>query len=162
MVLPYMSDVKLGCSDGRDSCNCTHEMAAFGDRVDYHHDRVLSVGIREFHDEINTYGIPWCAGNRERMQFPRWRLFDCFGTETHVTGGDILAYVSRHLWPPIIPGYQLQSFPSSGVSGYLGVMAESYNFPAKICFWDIDFLCNVIVCFPLTTRRILLILPGIV
>ena len=86
-----------------------------------------------------TYGIPWCVGNQEQMQFPHWRLFDCFAMETHVTGGDILAYVFRHLWPPVIPGYQLQSFPSSGVSSYLGVMAESYDSPAKICFWDIDF-----------------------
>ena len=99
----------------------------------------LSIGFWEFHDEINTYGIPWCVGNWEQMQFPRWRLFDRFGTETHVTGGDILAYVSRHLWLPVILGYQFQSFPSSGVSGYLGVMAESYDFPAKIRFWDIDF-----------------------
>ena len=111
-----MSDVKSGCSDGRDSHNHTHETAVFGDRVDYHHNGVLSIGFQEFCDEINTYGIPWCVGNREQMQFPHWRLFDCFGMETHVTGGDIFAYVSRHLWPPVIPGYQLQSFPSSRVS----------------------------------------------
>src|SRR6202012_4559783 len=49
-----------------------------------------------------------------------------------VAGGDIPAYMARHLRPPVIPGHQLQRFEPAGVTGDPGVVVLLENAPAEI------------------------------
>ena len=56
------------------------------------------------------------------MEFAGGGLTGCLGLQAHVTGRDILADVSRHLRPPVVPGHQL--YPSR-VSGNFGVVLSS-------------------------------------
>jgi len=58
------------------------------------------------------------------MQFTYWSLPYWFCPEVEVTGADILSNIPRHLGLPVVPRYQLQCFPVSGVSSNLHIMAQ--------------------------------------
>ena len=78
-------------------------MASFSDRVDHYHDGIFSIRFRQLYYKVNANGIPRCVRNWERVQLSGWQLTNRLSLETHIAGGDIFAYVPRHLWPPIIP-----------------------------------------------------------
>jgi len=58
------------------------------------------------------------------MQFTYQSLPYQFCSETEVTGADILPNIPRHLRPLVVPRYQLQRFPASGMSSDLRIMAQ--------------------------------------
>ena len=59
--------------------------------------------------------------------------------KAQVAVGDIQAYELRHVWPPVIPGNELQGFEAAWVSSHLNVMTER-NYPVVEVrgIWDID------------------------
>jgi hypothetical protein len=52
---------------------------------------------------------------------------ECLDMEAHITSGDILANIPRHLRPPIVVRNQFQCFPPSAMSCNLGIMAKENN-----------------------------------
>jgi hypothetical protein len=62
-----------------------------------------------------------------------------FGSAAKVAGFDILTYVARHLWPPVVASNQSKSFESTRVTSNVSVMVLFDNHSAKlVVLWDID------------------------
>jgi len=61
-----------------------------------------------------------------------WKLSLNFGADAEVAGGGVLTNILRHLRPPVIPAYQFQSFPPSGMPSNLTIMVQGYNFPPDV------------------------------
>jgi len=57
------------------------------------------------------------------MQFAYQSLPYQFYPKAEVIGVDVLPDIPRHLRPLVVPKYQLQCFPASGVSSNLRIMA---------------------------------------
>ena len=54
MKFPDVLDVQLGGSGCRKSGDHVYEVSPFSDRVNYHHDRILSFRFWEFNNEVYT------------------------------------------------------------------------------------------------------------
>ena len=90
--------------------HCDHrvhwnEVYSFGDSIHDRHDGVMSRGLQEFNHKIDTEGIPLCIWNRERLKFANKRMPPRFRLEAEVASTHILADVSRHLGPLVVPGH---------------------------------------------------------
>jgi hypothetical protein len=72
MELPNMLHVESGSASSIDGCERLDEMAAFGDGVDYNHDCIISVRLREFHDEVDTDSAPAFIWNWKGMELTGW------------------------------------------------------------------------------------------
>jgi len=59
----------------------------------------------EFHNKVYTESVPSQVWDPERVQFTYQSLPYQFCSKAEVTGTDILSDVSRHLRPPVVPGY---------------------------------------------------------
>jgi len=84
----------------------------------------MSGGEGKFHNEIHTKRIPLQVRDSERMQFAYRSLSYRFCSKAEVIGADILPDIPRHLRPPVVPKYQLQRFPASGMFSDLCIMAQ--------------------------------------
>ena len=101
-MFPDVSEIELCGPSGRQSGDCTHEVASFSHRVDYNHDGILPIRFWQLCYKINTGSVPRCVRDWERVKFSGGWQMNGFGSEAHVTSGDIPAYVPRHLRPPIV------------------------------------------------------------
>src|SRR3979490_342250 len=55
-----------------------------------------------------------------------------------IAGLDVLTYVARHLWPPVVASDQFKSFETAWVAGDVGVMVLLDNPSAKLAvLWNI-------------------------
>jgi hypothetical protein len=56
-----------------------------------------------------------------------------------IAGPDILTYVARHLWPPVVASDQFESFELTWVSRNVSVVVLLDNPAAKLTvLWDVD------------------------
>ena len=102
MMFPGVLEVELCGSGGKQSGDCTYEVALFGHRVNYDHDGIFSVAFWKFCYEIDVGSVPGCIQNWKGVKFSGRQLTNGFSPKAHVAGGDIFAYVSGHLWPPVV------------------------------------------------------------
>jgi len=79
---------------------------SLGDGIYDSHDSIMSRGLWEFDHKIDTECIPLCVQNREQLKLANWRVLPGFCLEAEVIGTYILANISKHLRPPVVPGYQ--------------------------------------------------------
>ena len=107
MVPPDVLEEEPCGSSCSNSGECRGKVSSLSDRVHYHHYRVMTRRLREFHYEVHTDCLPGCGRYRERVEFSDWEVPLSLRAKAEITGGDVLPYVSGHLWPPIIAGYQL-------------------------------------------------------
>jgi len=89
----------------------------------------MSGGEGEFHYEIHTKRIPSRVRDLERVQFAYRSLPYWFCSKIEVIGADVSPNIPRHLRPPVVPGYQLQCFPVSGMSSDLCIMTQQDYLP---------------------------------
>ena len=127
MVTPDMLEEEMCCPRSSDSGERGGEVGSLGDRVHYDHHGIVTGGLWELDDEVHADRLPGCRWYGKGVQLSNWEVSLSFGVETEVAGGDILAYVPRHLWPPVISRHQFQCLPPSGMSSYLSVMAKCYG-----------------------------------
>ena len=80
-------------------------MYSLGDGVYDSHDGVMSGGLQEFNQEIDTECILSCIWNGEWLKFANRRVSPGFRLEAEITGAYILANIPRHLRPPVVPGH---------------------------------------------------------
>ena len=105
MKLPDVVEKESGCSFCYDHCVYRNKVHSFGDRVHDSHDGIMSGGLQEFDHKINTERVPLFIQNREQLELANRRVLPRFCLEAEVAGTHILADVSRHLGPPVIPGH---------------------------------------------------------
>ena len=105
MELPDVVKKESGCSFRCDCRMCRNEVYSLGDKVYYSHDGVMSGGLWEFDHEIDTECTLSCVQNRERLKFTNRRVSSGFCLEAEITDAYILANISRHLRPPVVPGH---------------------------------------------------------
>ena len=105
MELPDMMKKESGHSFRYDCCVCRNEVYSLGDGVYDSHDGVMSGELWEFDHEIDTECILSCVQNREQLKFTNRRVSSGFCPEAEITGAYILANISRHLRPPVVPGH---------------------------------------------------------
>ena len=55
-----------------------------------------------------------------------------FSSAAKIAGLDVLTYVARHLWPPVVASDQFKSFEMAWVAGNVGVVVLLYNPSAKL------------------------------
>jgi len=89
----------------------------------------MSRGEGEFHHEVYTKRVPSRVRDPEGVQFTYRSLPYRFRSKTEVTDADVLPDIPRHLRPPVVPGYQLQCFPASGMSSDLRIMTQRDYLP---------------------------------
>ena len=87
------------CGDGG---KCRGEVGPLCDRVDYHHYGVVTRRFRKLDYKVHADRFPRCGGDRKGVEFTDRKMSLSFGAEAEVTGGDVLAYVPRHLRPPVV------------------------------------------------------------
>src|SRR5882757_6850164 len=83
-------------------------MSLFPHGVYHIHNGIMSMRIRKFTNEVHTDDIPVALWSGEGMEFSGWATPLNLCPETDVACPHILTNVSRHLWPPVAPGYKLQ------------------------------------------------------
>jgi hypothetical protein len=139
MELPDVAQVQVSSAGGRNSSDGLDEVGAFASSVHNYHNRVVSSRFGELDDEVDTSCVPAAFRNREGLEFSGWEAAGYFGAEAEVAGRDVLADVSGHVRPPVVPGYELQSFEPAGVACDLGVMAKGDYTAAEIGGrWHVD------------------------
>ena len=102
MVFPDVSEVELCSSSGGQGGDCTDEVASFSHGVDYDHNGILPIRLREFGYKINANSVPGRIRNWEGVKFSEGWQVNGFSPKTHVAGRDVFAYIPGHLWPPIV------------------------------------------------------------
>src|SRR3981189_1803895 len=55
-----------------------------------------------------------------------------FSVAAKIAGLDVLTYVVRHLWPPVVANDQFEGFETTWVAGDVGVVVLLYNPSAKL------------------------------
>jgi hypothetical protein len=72
------------------------------------------------------------------------RLSQDLGAEAEITSSSVLTDVPRHMWPPVIPCNQLESFPPSRVPSNVTVMVKHYYLSSNVgSGGNIDFTAEV-------------------
>jgi len=105
MEFPDVMEEESGCSF---CCDCRvhrNEVYPFGDSIHDRHDSVISGRLWEFDHKIDTEGIPPYIRNGERLKLANRRMSPRFRPEAEVASTHILANVSRHLGPLVVPGH---------------------------------------------------------
>ena len=81
------------------------KVSSFGDRVHYHHHRIVAGQLWQFDYEVYANGVPWSLGNRKGVKFSDWVMFMSLNPKAEVTSRHISSDVPGHLRPPVVPGY---------------------------------------------------------
>jgi len=102
---PDIVKKESGCSFHCDRSMRRNEVDPFGDRVYGSHDSVMPRGLWEFDYEIDAEHVPLFVWNGEQLELANRRMSPRFCPEAEVASTHILANVSRHLGPPVVPGY---------------------------------------------------------
>jgi hypothetical protein len=119
-------------------------MSPLSDGINDDHNAVLPIGLRKFRDEVHAHDLPRFVRNRKRVKFSGGRLAYGLRPEAHVACGNIPANVPGHIGPPVVTRHELQSLPTSSVSGDLGVMAKRDYPTAQICrIRNVDFSTEI-------------------
>jgi hypothetical protein len=127
-----------------DSCVYRKKVSLFGERIYYHHDSVVAIRFQELNNEVYTYRMPSGVRRRQRLEVTGWQVFVGFCLQAEVTGSRVLAYVPRHLWPPIIAAHQFQCLPPTWMTGYPTIMVKSYDLLSYVGRrWNIDLTTEV-------------------
>jgi hypothetical protein len=113
MVFPDIPEVESGCTLGRDGGVHRNEVRALSYAVNDVHNCIITMGFRQFHNEVNTDHIPWCFRSLRGVELTKGSSTLYFSLVTQVAVLNVDANVAGHLWPPIIAGYQLE-----GVRGH--------------------------------------------
>ena len=106
-------------------------MGSFAYRVDDHHDGIVSTQFWELRNEVYTDGVPAVFRNWEWLEFANREVSLCLSLKAQVAVTDILAYISRHVWPPVVLGDKLQRLKVSRMSSHLSIMTEGDNVAAE-------------------------------
>jgi hypothetical protein len=117
MVFPDIPEVESGCTFSRDGGVRWNEVRAFGYAVDDIHNRIVTMGFRQFNNKVNTDHIPWCFRSLRGMELPDGSSMLYFSLVTQIAVLNIHADVVGHLWPPIITRYQLEGLKAACMSG---------------------------------------------
>jgi hypothetical protein len=119
-------------------------MSLFAEGVDHYHDRVISVRLREFDYEIDTYGVPVGVRRRKRFEMAGWWSSQNLGTEAEITRRSVLTDVPRHMRPPVVLCNQLESFPPTRVPSDVTVMVKCHYLLLNVSSGgNIDFAMEV-------------------
>ena len=121
MMMPDMLEEETCCPRSGDRGERGGEVGSLGDGVHYDYHGIVTGGLWELDNEVHADRLPGCRWYGKGVQLSNWEVSLSFGAETEVTGGDVLAYVPRHLWPPF------QCLPPSGMSSYSSVVAKCYG-----------------------------------
>ena len=103
VMFPNMLEVELCSPGGGQGSDCTDKVTLFGQGIHYNHDGVFPVRFWELRYEVNADGVPRRIRDWGWVQFPGQKLANRLCAEAHIACRHILAYVPRHLWPPVIP-----------------------------------------------------------
>ena len=106
MEFPDVVKKESGCSFRRDHSMPWNKVHSFGDRVYDSHDGIMPGGLWEFDHKINAEHVPLFVWNRKQLKLTNRRVPPRFCLEAEITSTHILADVSRHLGPPVIPEHQ--------------------------------------------------------
>ena len=69
--------------------------------------------------------------NQEQLKFANREVSLRLSPKAQVAVTDILGYVSRHVWPPVVLGDKLQHLKASGMSSHFSIMTEGDNAVTK-------------------------------
>jgi len=105
MEFPNVMEEESGCFFCCDRRVHWNEVYSFGDSIHDRHNGVMSGGLWEFDQKINTEGVPLCIQNREQLKLANRRMSPRFRLEAKIASTHILADVPRHLGPPVVPGH---------------------------------------------------------
>ena len=100
---PNVMEEESGCSFCCDRHVHWNEVYSFGDSIHDRHNGVMSGGLQEFNHKINTEGVPPCVRHGEQLMLTNRRMSPRFCLEAKIASTHILANVSRHLRPPVVP-----------------------------------------------------------
>jgi len=84
-----------------------NKVSSLGHRVHHCHNSIISRGLRELYHKVNAKSVLSSIWYQDKVELSDWRFPREFCAETEITGAHVLPYISRHLGPPIVPGYQL-------------------------------------------------------
>ena len=105
MEFSDIMEEESGCSFRCNRRVRRNEVYSFGDSIHDCHNSVMSGGLQEFDHKIDAKGVPPCVWHRERLKLANRRMSPRFCPEAKIASTHILADVSRHLGPPVVPGH---------------------------------------------------------
>ena len=121
-------------------------MEKFAESVHSDHDGIVALRLRQTSDQIHSDDLPDVLGYLGGNQFSSRSGRKGLGPVAPVTAFDILGYVSGDPWPPVVPRYQLQGFPSAWMTCHLCIMMGLDNLPSEILvLGHIDFASEHVV-----------------
>jgi len=105
-------------------------LLAYG--IDNCHDSIISSGLWKFYNEIHADDFPTFFWDWEGVKLSNQEVALCLSLETLVAGGDLLANVARHVWPPVVPWGEFKRFEAACMSSNFGIVTEENNALAKV------------------------------
>jgi hypothetical protein len=139
MVFPDIPEVELGCTFGRDSGVRRNKVHVFSYAVDNIHNRVVTMGFRQFNNEVNTDHITWCFQSLRGMELTEGSSTLYLSPVTQIAVLNVDANIMGHLWPSIITGYQLKGLKAACMSGNACIVVPFDDTTPKVSvIGDID------------------------
>jgi hypothetical protein len=132
MVFPHVVPELPSGSYRSDGGVHRKEVTPLSEGVDHNHNRIVSIQLRKFDNEVHTHRVPASFRRRKRFEMTGWQLPLDFGSETEVACGSILTNILRHLRPPVISTHQFQCLPPTRMTCNPAVMVECYNLPTDV------------------------------
>jgi hypothetical protein len=113
--------------------------SAFGYAVDDIHNCIIAMGLRQFDYEVNTDHVPWCRWCLRGVELTEGPSMLQLCPIAQITGFDVDADVTGHLWPPIVARYELQGLEAACMSGNARIMVLFNDTALKVSvIRDID------------------------
>jgi hypothetical protein len=139
MVFPDIPEVESGCTFSSDGGVRRNKVRALSYTVDDIHNCVITMGLRQFNNEVNADHIPWCFRGLRGMELGEGSSMLYFSLVAQITVLNVDADVTGHLWPPIIAGYQLKGLKAACMSGNACIVVLFNNMTPKVSvIGDID------------------------
>ena len=139
MELPDVVEEELRCTLGRDDGVGCHEMCLLCCEVDDVHDHVVTVGIREFADEVDAHNVPRHVRNGHQVQFAVWFVSRRLHVTAQITSLRVQTNLPAEARPPVAPRNQFEGFESPRMPCDARVVVLLDDSLSKILiFQDID------------------------
>ena len=81
-------------------CPAGYQPVQLAKLVNYNHQRIVTINLRQISHEINGTCVKFAIRNRRQLQQTSRTHIHVFGALAHLTASDKMLYVHSQIWPP--------------------------------------------------------------
>ena len=137
--LPDVVQEESCCTLGRDDGVGCHEVCLLGPEVDYVHDHVVAMGIREFADKVDAYDVPRHVQNGHWVKFAIGSMPQRLCVTAQIASLRVQTDFPAKAGPPVASRNQFEGFELPQVSRDARIVMLLNNLSPKVfVFGDVD------------------------